>query len=334
MAMESITATDPKKIAAAIQAFDIDGSNNTILFNDTGDLAAGNHAKIIIPNGRYSPEELAKEIERQLEANGEGQSYKVHYDTESNKFIIANNPSNANELFLLWESDQTTADFVLGFSKKIISFDSTNNIWGLWENGVQVGDLEFPPGLYTGEEFAEKFEELLNLQGNNEYSVSYNSETRELSVTNHGPDDAAIIWWALTLNAGQTFTATYPSGIAPGQSTTGNFTTGIPQVGDNRNALDIADIKNLSLLMNETLTFDSFHSIIVSGIGNDVSTNSEIMNNQKFMIEQYEQRRQSIAGVSLDEEMINLIKYQQAFTASAKMVTTLDKMLDTIISMK
>ncbi len=348
MAMDSVTATDPKKIAAAVRVFDIDGSNNTIVFNDTGDLAAGNHSKVIIPNGRYSPEELAKEIEQQLEAKGEGQSYNVHYDSDTNRFIFASNQGNANDLVLLWEAEETTADFVVGFDKKIFSIDATSNSFRFSEDGgLSFLNVNIPQGSYSGDELAQKIQEQMNLLGSNEYSVAYNAATREFTFTNNGDNNADLdmnsqIVTALGFtNAANPLAswASVSSDFNPGRleaedSVTGNYTTGIAQVGDNRNALDISHIKNMTVLLDETLTFDSFHSIIVSGVGNDVSTNSEILSNQQFMIEQYEQRRQAISGVSLDEEMINLIKYQQAFTASAKMVTTLDKMLDTIISMK
>jgi len=46
------------------------------------------------------------------------------------------------------------------------------------------------------------------------------------------------------------------------------------------------------------------------------------------------QQRDSVSGVSIDEEMTNLITFQKAYQASAKLVTTVDEMLDTIINMK
>ena len=43
-------------------------------------------------------------------------------------------------------------------------------------------------------------------------------------------------------------------------------------------------------------------------------------------------QRQSVSGVSLDEEMTNLISYQRAYQASARMMTTIDSTLDTLIN--
>ena len=41
-------------------------------------------------------------------------------------------------------------------------------------------------------------------------------------------------------------------------------------------------------------------------------------------------QRESISGVSLDEEMVNLIKFQQAYAASARMITVIEEMFDVL----
>jgi flagellar hook-associated protein 1 FlgK len=45
-------------------------------------------------------------------------------------------------------------------------------------------------------------------------------------------------------------------------------------------------------------------------------------------------QRSAVSGVSIDEEMTDLMKYQKAFEASAKLISTVDEMLDTLINMK
>jgi flagellar hook-associated protein 1 FlgK len=45
-------------------------------------------------------------------------------------------------------------------------------------------------------------------------------------------------------------------------------------------------------------------------------------------------RREAISGVSLDEEATNLLKWQACFSASSKVITTVDEMLDTVLSLK
>jgi flagellar hook-associated protein 1 FlgK len=47
-----------------------------------------------------------------------------------------------------------------------------------------------------------------------------------------------------------------------------------------------------------------------------------------------QQQRDSVSGVSLDEEMTDMMKYQKAYEASAHLITTLDQMLETVLTMK
>ena len=54
--------------------------------------------------------------------------------------------------------------------------------------------------------------------------------------------------------------------------------------------------------------------------------------NSQALVDQTENRRLSESGVSLDEEMANMVKFQQAYNASARMITTLDGILDTTIN--
>jgi flagellar hook-associated protein 1 FlgK len=51
------------------------------------------------------------------------------------------------------------------------------------------------------------------------------------------------------------------------------------------------------------------------------------------MVAQLDNYRESVSGVSLDEEMINLIKFQNAYSAAAKLVSTADEMIQTVLQM-
>jgi len=102
-------------------------------------------------------------------------------------------------------------------------------------------------------------------------------------------------------------------------------------IGDNANALAIADLRN-SLLMNDgTATLDEFYNTIVGRIGSETSKATQIKENQTLLVEQLENSRQSVQGVSLDEEMTQMIKYQHAYDAAARVITTIDEALSTVI---
>lgn len=107
--------------------------------------------------------------------------------------------------------------------------------------------------------------------------------------------------------------------------------------GDNSNALAIAQLKN-KLTMNPTslndyrATFDDYYSSIVADLGIDAREAERMSDNQNLLIEQLLNRRESVSGVSLDEEMANMIKYQHSYTAAARIINTMDEMLDLIVN--
>jgi flagellar hook-associated protein 1 FlgK len=103
-------------------------------------------------------------------------------------------------------------------------------------------------------------------------------------------------------------------------------------VGDNTTALAIAALQN-DLTMDATATFSDFYQSLISGVGNSVQYASNNLSNQKAMVDQLANYRESISGVSLDEEMVNLVKFQHAYAAAAKLISTVDEMLDSLISM-
>jgi flagellar hook-associated protein 1 FlgK len=70
----------------------------------------------------------------------------------------------------------------------------------------------------------------------------------------------------------------------------------------------------------------------VSSLGSQ-SRQSAVMNeNQQTLLGQIDTQRQSISGVNIDEEMMDLVQYQQSYKAISRYVTVLDELLDTVIS--
>ena len=103
--------------------------------------------------------------------------------------------------------------------------------------------------------------------------------------------------------------------------------------GDNRNAVAIAALQSQGTMMGGKATFDDFYSALVGRVGNDVRHASANHDYEVAMVSQLENYRESVAGVSLDEEMINLVKYQHAYEAAARVINTVDEMLDTVLNM-
>lgn len=71
---------------------------------------------------------------------------------------------------------------------------------------------------------------------------------------------------------------------------------------------------------------------LVSGLGAQSQTAMNTVANHESALLATDNRRQSVMGVSIDEEMANLIMFQHAYSAAARFVTTTDEMLDTIIN--
>jgi len=103
--------------------------------------------------------------------------------------------------------------------------------------------------------------------------------------------------------------------------------------GDNTNAIAMANLQGQLTMNGSSTTFDSYYSALASGVGNDVSNASANHEYEAAMVSHLESYRESVSGVSLDEEMVNLVKFQHAYEAAAKLITTVDDMLNTVLGM-
>jgi flagellar hook-associated protein 1 FlgK len=101
--------------------------------------------------------------------------------------------------------------------------------------------------------------------------------------------------------------------------------------GDESNAIAIANLQN-SLAVGGT-TFDDYYNAIVNDLSSDVSQATAYQGHQQSMVSNLENHREEVSGVSLDEEMVNLLKFQHGYQAAAKLVTTVDDLLQTIMDM-
>ncbi len=106
---------------------------------------------------------------------------------------------------------------------------------------------------------------------------------------------------------------------------------GIP--GDNSQAIAISNLQHVSTMNGNSSTFGDYYNSLVSKVGGDLQSAESYFYHQSDMVVQLENRRESISGVSLDEEMVNLIKFQTAYDAAAKLITTADELLQTVLNM-
>ena len=101
--------------------------------------------------------------------------------------------------------------------------------------------------------------------------------------------------------------------------------------GDSSNALAIAQLRN-SLLMNDgSATIGDFYSSLIGVLGSRAKETEDIKDSQELLLTQIENNRQAVEGVSLDEEMANMIQFQHAYEAAAKVISTMDEVMTTLI---
>lgn len=102
--------------------------------------------------------------------------------------------------------------------------------------------------------------------------------------------------------------------------------------GDNRNTLVIEQLQD-KLAIDGTSSFNSYYGSLVGEIGANSQAANRTYTAQKFSLEQLGNMRESVSGVSLDEEMTNLMKFQRSYEASAKLITMSDELLKTILGL-
>lgn len=105
------------------------------------------------------------------------------------------------------------------------------------------------------------------------------------------------------------------------------------QAGNGENALNLADVQDDSHpLFGEETSLTSYYESMIGTMAVETQEAERMSNNAGTLKSSVDQQRQSVSSVSLDEEMSNMIKFQHAYNASARNITVIDEMLDTIIN--
>ncbi len=102
--------------------------------------------------------------------------------------------------------------------------------------------------------------------------------------------------------------------------------------GDGSLAGQIAAVQHELLLNGGTTTLGQYQINQTAAFGLELSQATTNASHRNLVVDALNQQRESESGVSLDEEATNLIKYQRAFEAAARLMTTMDEMLNTIIN--
>jgi flagellar hook-associated protein 1 FlgK len=104
-----------------------------------------------------------------------------------------------------------------------------------------------------------------------------------------------------------------------------SITAGTGASGSNDLALAVSQLRG-------NPGIDGVYKSFVSKVGSDLNESTRMQANAQVLAGSVENRRQSVAGVSMDEEMSNLVRFQRAYQASARAMSTMDEMLDHLIN--
>ena len=77
---------------------------------------------------------------------------------------------------------------------------------------------------------------------------------------------------------------------------------------------------------------ESYYKDIINKLGVQTQEAKRVVTNQTALLSDFENQRLQVSGVSLDEEMVNLIQFQHAYGANAKIISTVDELLDVLIN--
>lgn len=111
--------------------------------------------------------------------------------------------------------------------------------------------------------------------------------------------------------------------------------TGKDGVENNENVLKLIELREDDMFFDDMIpqgTPDDFFKAILSNLAVDGQQADRMKENQSAIMANIEKNRESVSGVSLDEEMSNMVKFQHAYNASARMLTTIDAIYDVTIN--
>ena len=153
-----------------------------------------------------------------------------------------------------------------------------------------------------------------------------------------GGPGGVILFDPTTESAGKTFNfedygnASFTFSGVPQDGDTFTIANNTSGSGDNRNALLLASLQTDGSLLNSTANYQDVFTGTIGGVGIQVRQAEAAFSTQEALRDQAEQSLNAIAGVNLDEEAANLLRFQQAYQASAQVISTANELFQSLIA--
>lgn len=109
--------------------------------------------------------------------------------------------------------------------------------------------------------------------------------------------------------------------------------TALSLPGDNTKALALVDIHTIRQATLGNLTLNDYQTLTIGNVGGVTQQVGLQLQTTTLEFEQLSSLRESISGVSLDEELTNLLSFQRSFEASARMITVADELFQTLLGL-
>jgi flagellar hook-associated protein 1 FlgK len=87
------------------------------------------------------------------------------------------------------------------------------------------------------------------------------------------------------------------------------------------------------LLSGGTATINGYFSALVGRIGQDTADANTGFDRQQAILNQFESQKETVSGVSLDEEMLSLTKLQMGYNAAGRLLTTVNDMIEILFNL-
>ena len=102
--------------------------------------------------------------------------------------------------------------------------------------------------------------------------------------------------------------------------------------GDNQNLLELIGLRDAAAANGGAMTFEDYYRGIIGRMAAESERSTSRLQAQNDLVTQMENERETVSGVSLDEELTRMIQFQRAYQASARFVSVSDSVLDTLIN--
>lgn len=163
-------------------------------------------------------------------------------------------------------------------------------------------------------------------------SITFNNPPTSFNVSGTGTGDPVNVTFAAGADISYNGWTVQIAG-SPAAGDTFKLQANTSGVSDNRNALLLGQLQSAQTLLGGTASYQSAYSQIVSTVGNKAREVEVGLTAQQNLVQQAQDAQQSLSGVNLDEEAANLLRYQQLFQASGKMIDIAGKLFDQILAL-